>query len=199
MAVVSEVPTPWICLRQDLRLAGVDPATIQLSAPRTMADNVACLRAAEVDVIQVFEPHTQQLLDEGSGHLWYAAASRGLSTYTTLNTTRGFLERHPDTALRMTRALYRTLQRIERHDGAALARSVADWFPSLPAPTLAACCTHYQSRGLWNSQPLMARAGFEWLREAMYAGGEVARRIEFEECIDMRFAEQAVAQGVPPL
>ena len=26
-ATVSEVPTPWICLANDLRLAGIDPAT----------------------------------------------------------------------------------------------------------------------------------------------------------------------------
>ena len=29
LATVSEVPTPWLCLQHDLRLAGIDPAGIR--------------------------------------------------------------------------------------------------------------------------------------------------------------------------
>jgi hypothetical protein len=51
LAVVSEVPTPWYCLQHDLRLAAIDPASIRRSAARSMAENVALLRAGEVDGI----------------------------------------------------------------------------------------------------------------------------------------------------
>src|SRR5271170_6831131 len=44
MATVSEVPTPWLCLQHDLRLAGIDPASLDRVAGRTMADNMAALR-----------------------------------------------------------------------------------------------------------------------------------------------------------
>src|SRR3984957_8501941 len=43
-ASVSEVPTPWMCLQHDLRLAGVDPQKLARVADRTMADNLAALR-----------------------------------------------------------------------------------------------------------------------------------------------------------
>ena len=56
LGIVTEVPTPWICLRYDLRRAGVDPATITLSPARSMAENCAALRAGTVDVGQVFQP-----------------------------------------------------------------------------------------------------------------------------------------------
>lgn len=199
VAVVSEVPTPWICLQQDLRLAGVDPAQVRLAPLRTMAENAALLRKGELDVIQVFQPYARQLLDDGIGHCWYAAANRGLATYTTLNTTRAFIERHPDTVLKMTRAMYRTLRWIASHDGASLARVVTGWFPDLPEATLAACCSEYKALHLWNETPVMQRAGFDWLRDAMQASGDIARRIPFEECVDMRFAEQALREGVAPL
>lgn len=194
LAVVSEVPTPWICLQQDVRLAGEDPARIELAASRTMADNAARLRSGELDVIQVFEPYARQLLDDGAGHIWYAAATRGPSTYTTLNTTRGFIERHPDTVLRMTRAMYRTLQWMDANDGATVAKTVAGWFPDLPEATLAACCADYKARGVWNSSPVMRREGFDWLRDAMQASGDIGRRIPFEECVDMRYAQQVMAE-----
>jgi NitT/TauT family transport system substrate-binding protein len=199
IAVVSEVPTPWICLQQDLRLAGIDPKSLHLAPPRTMAQNADRLRRGELDVIQVFQPFAQQLMDEGCGHRWYAAATRGLSTYTTLNTTRGFIERNPATVLGMTRAMYRTLQWLRAHDGSTIASRLAPWFPDLPHATLAACLGTYQSLGLWNATPVMQSAGFDWLRDAMQASGDIARRIPFEECVDMRYAEQVVREGVAPL
>lgn len=51
LATVSEVPTPWLCLQHDLRLAGLDPAAIERVTEPTMPENVAALAAGEVDVI----------------------------------------------------------------------------------------------------------------------------------------------------
>jgi len=138
LAVVTEVPTPWICLRHDLRRAGIAPSTVTLAQGRTMAENAAVLRSGEVDVIQVFQPYAQELVDEGAGHVWYAAASRGPTSYTSFNTTRAFIERKPDTCLRLTRAMYRTLRWIAAHDGRALAEAIASYFPQVPAARLAA-------------------------------------------------------------
>ena len=40
--------------------------------------------ATEVlDAVQVFQPYAEELLASGAGHLWYAAADRGLTAYTT--------------------------------------------------------------------------------------------------------------------
>ena len=43
-ASVSEVPTPWLCLQEDLRQAGIDPARLHRLADRTMAQSIALLR-----------------------------------------------------------------------------------------------------------------------------------------------------------
>jgi len=199
LAVVSEVPTPWICLQQDLRLAGLNPSVLTLAPARTMQQNADALQAGDVDVVQVFQPYAHELLQSGAGHLWYAAASRGFATYTTLNTPRGFLARHADVALRMTRAMYRTLDWIHRRDDASLARAVAAWFPSISEPTLAACCAGYKTLGVWNRTPVMQRAGFDWLRDAMRASGDIAREVDFGECVDMRFAEAVLRETIVPL
>jgi NitT/TauT family transport system substrate-binding protein len=88
LATVSEVPTPWLCLQHDLRLAGIDPASLARVADQTMARNVAALKAGEVDVIQVFEPFPSQLSAEGAAHVWYEAALRGPTSYTTFYARR---------------------------------------------------------------------------------------------------------------
>ena len=198
LSVVTEVPTPWICLQQDLRRAGVDPAAVKQAPARSMAENAAALRAGEAELIQVFEPLVTQLVNEGAGHIWYAASSRGPTAYTTFNTTRAFIGRNPEAALGMTRAMYRTLKWIAVHDGRALAEAIASYFPNVPAARLAACCETYRSLGLWNRTPVLQREGLEWLRDAMLAAGAIHTCFAYEDCVDARFAEQVAREDPPP-
>ena len=53
--------------------------------------SVKALKAGEVDVIQVFEPFPSLLLADKAGHVWYEAARRGPTSYTTFYTRRGTL------------------------------------------------------------------------------------------------------------
>lgn len=199
LAVVSEVPTPWYCLQHDLRCAGIDPAGVRRAPARSMAENVELLRSGEIDVAQVFEPLAQKIVDEGIGHIWYSAASRGPASYTTLNTTRQFLERDPDTVLRMTRAIYRTQKWIAGHDGRELAEVIASYLPDIPVKVLAACCNKYKQGGVWNDTPIQQRAGLEWLRDAMLACNAIRTKFTYEDLADMRFAEQVVRESPPSI
>src|SRR5579872_2511706 len=96
VATVSEVPTPWMCLQEDLRRAGVAPSRLDRRADGSMADNIAALRRGELDVVQVFEPFVSALLADGAGHVWYAAASRGPTSYTTFYGRRDLLQTRRD-------------------------------------------------------------------------------------------------------
>jgi len=199
VATVSEVPTPWMCLQHDLRLAGLDPSRLARVTDRSMSENVAALRAGEVDVIQVFEPFVAQLEEEGAGHIWYAAASRGPATYTTFNAPRPFLEREPDIARRMCRAMYRTQKWIVKKPAAELAAVVAPYFPGLSVSVLIASCQRYRLSEVWNRNPVMLRQGFEWLCDAALSRGLITRRYAFEDCVDMRFAEDVVRENPPSI
>jgi NitT/TauT family transport system substrate-binding protein len=199
VAVVTEVPTPWMCLQHDLRSAGIDPRMITLTPERTMSENMLALKAGDADVIQVFQPYAAELTQGGGAYLWYAAATRGPTSYTTLNTTRDYAQRHPETLAAMCRAMYRTQKWIAAHDGRALAQAISSYFPHVPAETLATCYEHYRELGVWNSAPLMSRDGFEWLREAGLASGRLRQRFEYDECADMQFAHQAIRENPPAL
>src|SRR5215468_11175738 len=97
VAIVSEVPTPWLCLQEDLRRAGLDPDALSRITDRSMGENVAALRRGELDVVQVFEPFAEELISSGDGHIWYAAASRGPTSYTSFYARRSDL-RHGATS-----------------------------------------------------------------------------------------------------
>src|SRR5260370_6745057 len=62
-ASVSEVPTPWLCLEQDLRDAGIDPARLDRIIGRSTAENVHALGNGGLHVAQLFEP----LFEEAGG------------------------------------------------------------------------------------------------------------------------------------
>lgn len=199
LATVSEVPTPWLCLQHDLRLAGVDPAAVARVTGRTMAANVAALKAGEVDVIQVFEPFPSLLLAEGAGHIWYEAARRGPTSYTTFYARRGLLTTRRDELTRMVRAIDRTEKWVSRSSGAEIAHAIEGYFADLPFEILAAACGRYKALGVWNDTPVLPRAGYDRLRDGLVSGGFVSPGATFEMAVDNSLAETVIAERLPPL
>jgi NitT/TauT family transport system substrate-binding protein len=197
VATVSEVPTPWLCLQHDLRLAGLDPAHIRRIPDRAMPDNLVALRAGDIEVMQAFQPFVEQAVEDGVGHIWYAAAARGLTAYTCLYTTRQLLTRDPESLLRMTRAMYRTQQWIATHSAAELAACVAAFFPDLPRPTLTAALERYQTLRVWNQTPMLRPEGLAWLDAACRSGGYIQHSVPHDQCVDMDFAAQIIAETPP--
>src|SRR3954467_11514141 len=66
LGIVSEVPTPWYCLRADLEDAGVDLAAMK-SAGRlvdnlSMAQQLEALAAGKLDAAQLYEPYASDAL-----------------------------------------------------------------------------------------------------------------------------------------
>jgi NitT/TauT family transport system substrate-binding protein len=196
---VTEVPTPWMCLQHDLRSAGLEPSKITLARDRSMPENCAALRAGEVDLIQVFQPYATELVRSGDAHVWYAAANRGPTAYTSLNTTRAYAEKNPEVLRAMCRAMYRTQKWIAAHDGTALAEVVNGYFPDVPRALLAASFDAYLEIGLWNRTPSMYREGLEWLRDAAMAAGLLHTRFKYEAVAEMRFADEVIREDPPPL
>jgi NitT/TauT family transport system substrate-binding protein len=191
-ATVSEVPTPWICLANDLRLAGIDPATLSRITDKTMAANEEALRAGAVDAIQVFQPFAERLVRSGAGHIWYGAATRGLTAYTTLVTRRETLAARADELARMIRAMHRTLGWFAATPAPEIAGLLQPYFPDVPAGLFAQCIERYRALNLWNSDPVIRREGYDRLHAAMRAAGVLTRDIAFEACVDTKLARDAM-------
>jgi len=199
LGTVSEVPTPWMCLQEDLRRAGVAPARLNRVSDRSMADNVAGLRRGELDVVQMFEPFSAALEADGGGSVWYAAARRGPTSYTTFYTRRGLLRDRRDELLGMVRAIYRTLKWVAQVDGVAIADAIAGFFPDVPPALLAAACSRYKSLGIWGTDPVLPRAGYDRLLSGLVSGGFVSPGTPFEVAVDNSLAAAVVAENPPPL
>jgi len=199
LATVSEVPTPWLCLQHDLRLAGIDPAKVARVTGQTMAENMAALKAGTVDVIQVFEPYPSLLLAEGAGHIWHEAAHRGHTSYTCFYARRGTLASRRDELLRMVRAIDRTEKWVTRASGKQIAQAIAGYFTDLPPAILEAVCTRYKALGVWGGNPILPRAGYDRLRDGLVSGGFVSPGATFEQAVDNSLAEAVITENLAPL
>jgi NitT/TauT family transport system substrate-binding protein len=199
VGTVSEVPTPWMCLQEDLRRAGLAPALLHRVADRSMADNVAALRRGELDVVQVFEPFAAALEADGGGKIWYAAARRGPTSYTTFYARRHLLHDRRDELHRMVRAIYRTLKWVALVDGATIADAIAAFFPDVPRALRVAACTRYKALGIWGADPVLPRDGYDRLLASLVSGGFVSPGTPFEVAVDNSLATAVVAEDPPPL
>lgn len=189
LATVGEVPTPWMCLQEDLRRAGIAPARLDRVAGRTMGENIAALRAGEIDAVQLFEPFVSMLETEGF-HIWYAAAARGPTSYTSFYARRGLLRDRREELRRMVRAIHRTQLWVAHAGGEAVGEAIAGYFPDVPPAIRAAACTRYQSLGIWSTTPVLPRAGYDRLLSSLVSGGFVAGT-PFEVAVDNSLAEEA--------
>jgi NitT/TauT family transport system substrate-binding protein len=194
---VSEVPTPWLCLQDDLRRAGIDPDRLDRVGDRHMADNLAALSDGRLDAVQLFEPVVEQAVAGGAAHLWYAASSRGRTTYTAFVTTRAQLASAAEPLLRMVRAIYRTQRWVKANPPGIIAQAVASFFPAIAEPVLTGAIARYQAQGVWGDDPILPEDGYCRLRAGLVSGGFVGRPVPYEECVDNRLAHQAVAEGTP--
>ena len=195
LGVVSEVPTPWICLQDDLRRAGVDPAAMDLVTGRSMAENAAALRLGTIDAVQIFQPYAEELLRAGAGHIWHAQADRGPTAYTMLVARRGIMDPRAEEFQAVTLAMHHTLAWFAATAAGEIARALRGFFPDVPIAVFAAAIDRYRALGLWCTDPRPNREGFERLHAAMQSAGAVARMIPYESCVREDLAARAVAGG----
>jgi NitT/TauT family transport system substrate-binding protein len=194
-ASTAEVPTPWLCLEQDLRDSGIDPGRLDRVLGRGMAENVAALRDGSLDVAQLFEPFVETAVASAGGHVWYSASARGRTSYTVFVTTRERLAADPEPFRRMVRAMNKTQRWVMAEPPERIAEAIASYFPALDRGVLARALARYKAQGVWAEDPLLSEEGFARLRRALLGSGFLKREVPFAECADNSLAEAAVAAG----
>lgn len=192
-ASTSEVPTPWLCLEQDLRDAAADPARLDRIIGRSMAENVATLGDGTLDAAQLFEPFVEEAV-RGGAHVWLPASARGRTSYTVFVTRQDFLAADPEPFRRMVRAIYRTQRWLDQAPVHALAEAVAGYFPALDRGVLVGALARYKAQGVWARDPLLSEEGFARLRRALLGSFFLHREIPFAECADNTLARETIAE-----
>ena len=183
-ASVSEVPTPWMCLQQDLRDQGIDPQKLPRFSDRAMTRNYLALQAGDIEVMQAFEPFISMAEKDNAADILYAASARGPTAYTAFIATREACARHHDEFAAMTRATAKMLSWLYANPAEKLAEGVASFFPDVPKDILVASLGRYKDAGLWPRETRMIPQGFARLAQSLHSGGFISRMPGYDECVE---------------
>lgn len=187
ISVVSEVPTPWLCLRADLLDARRDGPgvldSLNVQADMTMPQQLQALREGAVDVCQLFEPYVSEALSCGAGQVLYSAHERGPTVYTTFICSREGVVRHRDAFTALTRALGKLQKWLAECDPQHLTEMVSPFFPDVPESLLRSSIARYVRAGVWAGQPEVSREGFDRLADSLYRGRFITSPARYESCV----------------
>jgi len=195
VATVSEVPTPWLCLQEDMRRAGLDPGALNRVSDRSMVENLQALREGKIAAAQLFEPFIEEALADGSCDIWYAAAERGPTSYTTFYARRPLLADRRGEMKALVRAIYRTQKWLHAAGATEIARVIAQFFRDQPQHRLAAAIDRYKRQGIWGRNPRLPKSGYDRLRAGLVSGGFVARGTDYTVAVDNTLAEQVIDEN----
>ncbi len=187
VAVMNEVPTPWMTMQDDLGRAGIDPDSIQRTPDRTMAENVSALAAGEVDVIQVMEPYAANAVGDGA-HIWHRFSVRGEVAFTSFYATRIFVDSRPEACAALVKALKATIELLYAMSSTEVAQRIGPWFPDTKPERLASAIAGYQAAKIWSHDPSIPPAHLARLKAALLSGGLILRDVPYEDVIVNRFA-----------
>jgi len=187
LGVVSEVPTPWQCLRADLEDAGVDTAALRagghLVEGLTMAQQVEALAAGRIDAALLFEPYVSQALADPKRQVLYAASTRGATAYTSFICSTDTAARKRVELEALTRATQTMLDWVAKEGPDKLAKVTAAFFRDVPPELFRAALARYHAAGIWSRSTLLSEPGFDRLAYSLHSSGFIARRGTYEECV----------------
>lgn len=182
-ASVSEVPTPWLCLQQDLRDASVDPTKLTRVADRSMQENLDALVRGELEVIQVFEPYVSLALVHQDLEVVHAASQREYTAYTTFISTFEGMQRNHAGFEAMILAIEQFRPWLATHGPEELARVVKPFYSHLDIEVLTQCLRRYHAAELWTCRRAISRQGFARLAASMLDSGYIKQAARYEDCV----------------
>ncbi|HEY8609664.1 MAG TPA: ABC transporter substrate-binding protein [Roseomonas sp.] len=189
---VSEVPTPWWTLQDDIRRAGLDPDRVARVTDRSMAENVAGLKAGRIDVAQLFEPFVSGMEREGSGHAWHAAASRGPTSYTAFYARKDRIAALRAEFIAVIHGLRDTLSWFAAASVPEIAATIEDFFPDLDRDLLERSLQRYRTLGIWTDNPRFPPEALARLERAMLSAKAISWSPGFAGLVDEALTEAAL-------
>jgi NitT/TauT family transport system substrate-binding protein len=192
LGTVSEVPTPWWTLQDDIRAAGIDPFAIKRITDQTMPANAAAVAAGALDVAQLFEPLVSQMEAAGTGHVWYAQASRGPTSYTAFYARTDVIAAKRPAMEAMVRGLARTLTWFAAASPEEIVACIADFFEGGDHALMARGIARYKSVKLWTETPRFPPEALAQLERGMLSAGAIKRTPGFAGLVAEDVTESAL-------
>jgi len=184
VSIASDVPTPWMMFQDDVARQGVDPNSLVRHDDLPMSKAVEAFVNGEFDVIQVFEPYADFLIEQAGAKIWHRFSDRGDIAYTTFYATRQFIAENPDTCRRLMAAMERAVADFLIASVDEIAERLQAFFPHFDRASLARMVERYRSAGLWSARQAITPTALVRLKAALLSGGLLRRDTPYDRIVD---------------
>ena len=189
IGIAIDVPTPWMTLQDDLSRAGVDPNSINRSADAMMKENATSFKNGRLDVVQVFEPYAQELIEEG-GHVWHRFSTRGDIAFTTFYATRDFIDSNRSACRALINAMNKSLTKIHNSTAKEISDAIRPmYFPTLSSSSFENIITQYKKARLWPKTTALPASSFVRLKASLLSGALIEKDIPYHLIIDQTLSQ----------
>ncbi len=142
-----------------------------------------------------FEPVATTLEQNGSGHIVASLGeASGYVPYTVYMARDDFMTEHPEIIEAFTRAIYRGQQWVENHTSAEIAEVILPQFSESDVETLTTIIERYKAQDTWKTDPVFSEEGFALIQDIMEQGGELSRRVPFDDLVRNEFAKKVISE-----
>lgn len=188
IGVATDVPTPWMTLQDDLSRAGVNPNSINKSNDKTMQEHTVLFKKGELDIVQVFEPYAQELLESG-GHVWHRFSTRGDIAFTTFYATRNFVNSNRFACRSLIKAINKSLDKIHQSSATEISDAIRPfYFPYLTPNAYENIINRYKDSKLWPKTTALPVESFVRLKAALLSGGLIQKDIPYDRIVDQELS-----------
>lgn len=145
------------------------------------------------DYTAEFEPTASTLASQGNGHIVASMGEgSGFVPYTVYMATKEYIENNPEIIQKFTNAIYKGQQYIYNHTSKEIAEMCLPYFEESDLETLTEIIERYKSQDTWKENPIFDEEGFTLIQDIMDEGGELEKRIDYNDFIITDFTEKAV-------
>ena len=193
---VGFTPVPYTTLQAAMRWHGVDPNSVNLMGGLSAEEMLGRFRAGEADYLQVPYPFAGQLVNEGSGHLAVTLGNEsGYVCYSSFAATPAYVAENPETVQRFVNGYARAQRWVAQNEPEAVAECIAPVFTEYDRALLSDGVARYKAAGVWATDPLIGRQGFDRMRDALITGGLVQGAHPYENIVRPEFAQRALEES----
>ncbi len=140
-----------------------------------------------------FEPTATALENSGAGHVVASLGTEsGYIPYTVYMATGEYIENNPEIIQKFTNAIYKGQQWVESHTSSEIAEVIYPHFQESDIETLTTIIERYKVQDTWKQNPLFEEEGLTLIQDIMEQGGELDKRVPYEEFIITDFAQKAM-------
>lgn len=139
-----------------------------------------------------FEPFAASLEKEKKGVVVASlGVDSGMVPYTAYSAKESYIKKNGDTIQKFTNALQKGMDFVKSHTPQEIAEVIQPQFKETERETLITIVERYYDQGTWKDDLVFEKESFDLLQDILESGGELSRRVSYEELVNTEFASKA--------